>query len=328
MKTCPGCQTPTADDATTCVVCGTPLEGEAGSMPVGHDDQDAAMTPAIDDDTHRDIDPDTDPDTDPNTDPDNDHHTGPDTALDDGAPGDAAAWPREAAHPEPGAAGSSGQVDVAADHVAADHGVAGHAEHPRGAPAGDAPAADASADAPPAKDVDASPTGPGGGTIAPPPPPGPGGPGTTTGDGPVAWPPAATSTAGAGRPGSSPANDGAVLVGESARNWALLAHVSGIVASSVVGMGFLGPLLVWVLKRDEDPFVAQNASEALNFQLSMFLYGILLVVASLPVITLIATIPLAIVGFMLWLILPIVAAVKASRAETYSYPITIGFVRP
>ncbi|HKJ56190.1 MAG TPA: DUF4870 domain-containing protein [Nitriliruptoraceae bacterium] len=315
MKTCPGCQTPTADDATTCVVCGTPLEGEAGSMSVGHDDQDAAMTPAIDDDTHHDADHLTDHDIAPD-----------DAAPDDGAADDAAAWPSEAAHAEP--AGSSGPVDVAADH-----GVAVHAEHPGGAPAGDAPAGDApagdaSGDAPPAKDVEASPTRPGGGTISPPPPPGPGGAGTTTGDGPVAWPPAATSTAGAGGPGPSPANDGAVLVGESARNWALLAHVSGIVASSVVGMGFLGPLLVWVLKRDEDPFVAQNASEALNFQLSMFLYGILLIVASLPVITLIATIPLAIVGFMLWLILPIVAAVKASRAEAYSYPITIGFVRP
>ena len=93
-------------------------------------------------------------------------------------------------------------------------------------------------------------------------------------------------------------------------------------------MGFIGPLLVWILKRDEDPFIAQNASEA----------------PQLPVVAcsvrhpvgrrepardhLIATVPLAIVGFMLWLILPIVAAVRASRGEAYTYPITIGFVQP
>ena len=40
-----------------------------------------------------------------------------------------------------------------------------------------------------------------------------------------------------------------------------------------------------------------QAAEALNFQLSMLLYGILLIVASLPIITMIATIPLALVGF-------------------------------
>jgi uncharacterized Tic20 family protein len=129
-------------------------------------------------------------------------------------------------------------------------------------------------------------------------------------------------------PPAAPPVPGALPLGESERNWGLLAHVSGLVASALVGMGFVGPLVVWLLKRDDHPFVAQNAAEALNFQLSMLLYGALLVVASLPVITLVVTLPLALVGFVLWVVLPIVAAVKASRGETWSYPLTIGFVRP
>lgn len=140
-------------------------------------------------------------------------------------------------------------------------------------------------------------------------------------------PPAAPPASGAVPPATPPA-PGAVPLDESVRNWGLLAHVSGLVSSALVGMGFVGPLVVWLLKRDEHPFVAQNAAEALNFQLSMLLYGALLVVASLPVITLVVTLPLALVGFLLWVILPIVAAVRASRGETWTYPITIGFVRP
>lgn len=146
----------------------------------------------------------------------------------------------------------------------------------------------------------------------------------------VTWPAAVPSAGGQAPPlpPSAPPAPGAIALDESVRNWGLLAHVSGLVSSAMVGMGFVGPLIVWVLKRDDHPFVAQNAAEALNFQLSMMLYGILLVVASLPVITLLLTLPLALVGFLLWLVLPIVAAVKASKGESWTYPITIGFVRP
>lgn len=141
------------------------------------------------------------------------------------------------------------------------------------------------------------------------------------------WPAFTTAAPGAGATPPPPHAD-AVLLDESARNWGMLAHVSGIVASSMVGMGFVGPLLIWLLKRDDHPFVALNAAEALNFQLSMLLYGVMLVLVSLSVIGLIVTIPLGVIGFVLWLVLPVVAAVKTSRGEAWSYPFTIGFVRP
>lgn len=143
--------------------------------------------------------------------------------------------------------------------------------------------------------------------------------------------PTNTDRAGAapGMPGlPPPPGPDAVLVDSSARNWGLLAHVAGFVASSLGGLGFLGPLLVWLLKRDEHPFISHHAAEAFNFQLSMFLYGLLLVVASLPVVTMLATIPLGVIGFVLWVVLPIVAAIRAANGEAWSYPLTIGFLRP
>lgn len=142
------------------------------------------------------------------------------------------------------------------------------------------------------------------------------------------WPASTTAAPGAGASTPPPPHPDAMLLDESARNWGMLAHVSGIVASSLVGMGFIGPLLIWMIKRDDHPFVAQNAVEALNFQLSMLLYGVMLILVSLSVIGLVVTIPLGVIGFILWLVLPVVAAVKTSRGEAWSYPLTIGFLRP
>lgn len=144
---------------------------------------------------------------------------------------------------------------------------------------------------------------------------------------PPSWPDSDAADDSASTATQPPSPD-AVAVDSTARNWGLLSHVSGFVASSIFGLGFLGPLAVWLIKRDDHPFVAHNAAEAFNFQLSMFLYGLLLIVASLPVITLVATVPLGIIGFGLWVVLPIVAAIKAANGESWRYPLTIGFLRP
>jgi len=57
------------------------------------------------------------------------------------------------------------------------------------------------------------------------------------------------------------------------KNWALCAHLSTF--STYIGIpGFIGPLIVWLVKKDEMPFAAANAKEALNFQISLFIYGL------------------------------------------------------
>jgi uncharacterized Tic20 family protein len=76
------------------------------------------------------------------------------------------------------------------------------------------------------------------------------------------------------------------------------------------------------MKRDEHPFVAMHAREALNFNLSVLLY---IVVAGLLSLLLIG-IPLLIAVGIAWFVLTIVAAVKASNGEEYHYPFAIRFV--
>lgn len=95
---------------------------------------------------------------------------------------------------------------------------------------------------------------------------------------------------------------------------AIVAHIAGFVTS------ILGPLLIYLLADDE--FAKRNAANALNWQLMVVIYGIFAGVLSLIVIGF-ALIPLIL---LLNLVFCVVAAIKASKGETWSYPITYDFV--
>ncbi|WP_158238367.1 MULTISPECIES: DUF4870 domain-containing protein [Luteimonas] len=134
----------------------------------------------------------------------------------------------------------------------------------------------------------------------------------------------------------------------SDRQWAAGAHVGALVLalltswiSGLAGALFAG--VVYLMKRDSAPFVAEHAREALNFNLSMFLYacaiGVLgVVLLGATVLTLgigaIVTLPLGLVLVaaicalaVAWLVCSIVAAIKAWNGEAYRYPLSIRLVR-
>jgi uncharacterized protein len=115
---------------------------------------------------------------------------------------------------------------------------------------------------------------------------------------------------------------------QQSRQWALFAHLSAF-AGLLIGLNFLGPLIIYLVKKNEDPFVADQAREALNFNLSVFLYllvgGIAAVVLTLVLIG-ILLFPVLFAIVFAWIVLTIVAAVKANGGETYRYPATIRFV--
>lgn len=114
----------------------------------------------------------------------------------------------------------------------------------------------------------------------------------------------------------------------SSRNWAVAAHLSAI-AAMIVALAFLGPLVVYLAKKDEDAFVREQAAEALNFQLSWLIYafvgGIVLTLLIVLVVGLVL-IPVAIAAAIAWFVLIVVAAVRAGRGEHYRYPLTIRFI--
>lgn len=118
----------------------------------------------------------------------------------------------------------------------------------------------------------------------------------------------------------------------SRRNWAAAAHWSAVVGALLGGVGFLGPLVVWLVKRDQDTWVAAHAVESLNFQLTWFLgavvgglVGVVLTVLTIGV-ALVVLIPLALAALVAWFVLPLRAAMAASRVEEVRYPLTIRFI--
>ena len=107
------------------------------------------------------------------------------------------------------------------------------------------------------------------------------------------------------------------------RTWSVLCH-----ASALLGLFFhffghlLGPLIVWLIKRDLSPEVDANGKESLNFQISMLIYDI---VAGILCIVLIG-IPILIALWILNTVFVIIASVKTSEGKFYRYPFTIRFL--
>lgn len=109
--------------------------------------------------------------------------------------------------------------------------------------------------------------------------------------------------------------------GQEARNWAVGAHLAGL--SWLVSLpGLIGPLIIWLVKGKDHPLVEAHAKEAVNFQLSLLIYGIASVVLMLLLIGFVLIFIVALMG----LILPIVAAVKTSDGEAYRYPLTLRLI--
>ncbi|HZG37278.1 MAG TPA: DUF4870 domain-containing protein [Nodosilinea sp.] len=107
------------------------------------------------------------------------------------------------------------------------------------------------------------------------------------------------------------------------RMWAMLAHLSAL-SGFVIPLGnIVGPLVIWLIKRDEMSFVSDQGREALNFNISMTIY---MMVAGVLIFVLIG-IPLMIVLGIAWLVLTILAAVKANEGVAYRYPLTLRLVK-
>ena len=106
------------------------------------------------------------------------------------------------------------------------------------------------------------------------------------------------------------------------KTWATLVHLAPFLAA-VVGIPLLGPLIVFLVFKDRGPFVRFHAAQALNFQIIMtialWVFGLLSIV--------LIGIPFLIVTGIVWVVLPIVGAIKASNGEWYRYPFTPELVK-
>jgi uncharacterized Tic20 family protein len=109
--------------------------------------------------------------------------------------------------------------------------------------------------------------------------------------------------------------------------WAMLAHLATF-SAYITGAGLVvGPLVVWLIKKDEFEFVDDHGKEAVNFNISILIYALVGVLFALTVIGLIIAIPLWIALFVGHLVFTIIAAVTANQGRRYRYPLTIRLIK-
>lgn len=124
------------------------------------------------------------------------------------------------------------------------------------------------------------------------------------------------------------------MPGQEERQWAMFAHLSallgGLLTSVIGGWGFfLGPLVIWLMKKETMPFVADQAKEALNFNITVSAIFLLLLILSFLTLGIgfLITVPIMLVVGLGALVLVIMAAIKANDGVAYRYPFAIRLVK-
>lgn len=108
------------------------------------------------------------------------------------------------------------------------------------------------------------------------------------------------------------------------RQWALFAHLSALLGLVTAGwLCFVGPLVIWLVKKDTMPFVEDQAKEALNFNITMMIAA---AIAWVLLFVLIGFILLPAVA-IIWLVFVIVAAIKANEGTRYRYPFALRLIK-
>jgi uncharacterized Tic20 family protein len=107
------------------------------------------------------------------------------------------------------------------------------------------------------------------------------------------------------------------------RMWAMLAHISAVAGFVFPFGNIIGPLLIWILKKEEFPFVDDQGKEALNFQISITVY----VIISIVLVFVLIGIPILIIIGLFALIMTIIGAINAYDGKAYRYPLTFRVIK-
>lgn len=107
------------------------------------------------------------------------------------------------------------------------------------------------------------------------------------------------------------------------KTWGMIAHLSSLIGFIIPLGNILGPLVVWLVKKDTMPFVEDQGKEALNFNITV---AIAAIVSGLLTLILIGFLLLLVVGLG-WIVLTIMAGIKANEGVAYRYPFTLRLIK-
>lgn len=119
------------------------------------------------------------------------------------------------------------------------------------------------------------------------------------------------------------------------RQWAMFAHLSALLGALLTGAFgggwgcFIGPLVIWLVKKETMPFVDDQGKEALNFNITVGIAALALLLISVMTlgIGLIIAIPLWFVIGIAWLVFTIIASIKANEGVRYRYPFALRLIK-
>ena len=107
------------------------------------------------------------------------------------------------------------------------------------------------------------------------------------------------------------------------KTWAMLCHLTAFAGYFIPFGNILGPLVIWIMKKDELSVVDEHGKESINFQVSMTIYA-----------TIAGLLIFVFIGFLLFpivviaqVVFTIIAALKANNGESYRYPLTIRLIK-
>ncbi len=112
--------------------------------------------------------------------------------------------------------------------------------------------------------------------------------------------------------------------------WPMLCHLAALAGLIIPFGNIIGPLVVWLVKKDEMPIVNEYGKESLNFQITATIYMIgLVIVATILSFIAIGVLLFPLVGLvgLADLVLVIIATVQANKGVAYHYPLSIRFIK-
>src|SRR5690606_5594942 len=125
-----------------------------------------------------------------------------------------------------------------------------------------------------------------------------------------------------------PQQDSAIRVQQ--RQWAMFAHLSALTGLFTGGLGcILGPLIIWLVQKDSMPFVDDQAKEALNFNITVGIVTLILMVVGTVLLVILIGFLFYLAAFAVgiyWLVMTIIATIKSNEGVAYRYPMTLRLV--
>jgi uncharacterized Tic20 family protein len=123
------------------------------------------------------------------------------------------------------------------------------------------------------------------------------------------------------------------MISRNDKNYSSITHLSGFAGWFFPFGNILAPLVLWSVKKNESTFIDEHGKAAVNFQLSIMLYVVLLAILFIPIA--IFTLGLGVIAILIGIIpavllkiaLVILASIKANNGEDYTYPFTINFIK-